>query len=123
MQSVGLLHILRSFSVQVPLPVNKLTDCAALCRYYSKIKSPMDLGTMKGKLDSGQYRAPEEFCEVRPLSRLWQHKENISHLSACRPAKSAENAHGTTSLHKRCCPSWALQVPLQLLLCHNFPLL
>ena len=56
---------MRSFLVQASATMKDLTSCVAFCRYYSKIKSPMDLGTMKGKLDSGQYRAPEEFCEVR----------------------------------------------------------
>ena len=32
--------------------------------YYSKIKEPMDLGTMKEKLNSSKYEGPEEFCKV-----------------------------------------------------------
>ena len=32
--------------------------------YYSKIKNPMDLGTMKNKLDTGKYKHPSAFCEV-----------------------------------------------------------
>lgn len=36
--------------------------------YYSKVKNPMDLGTMSRKLEAGKYKGPQAFCEVRPLS-------------------------------------------------------
>lgn len=37
--------------------------------YYSRVKSPMDLGAMTRKLDHGKYKGPQGFCEVnRPLN-------------------------------------------------------
>lgn len=32
--------------------------------YYDRIKSPMDLGSMLKKLDSGKYKSPQSFCNV-----------------------------------------------------------
>ena len=32
--------------------------------YYKKVKNPMDLGTIKDKLDRGRYKNPNDFCEV-----------------------------------------------------------
>lgn len=32
--------------------------------YYSVIKRPMDLGTLKSKLHDGHYSAPQQFAEV-----------------------------------------------------------
>ena len=38
--------------------------------YYSVIKRPMDLGTLKSKLHDGHYSAPQQFAEVAQLLLL-----------------------------------------------------
>ena len=35
--------------------------------YYDKIKKPMDLGTMKQKLDANRYKEAQSFCYVSIL--------------------------------------------------------
>ena len=39
-------------------------DAKLVPDYYSVIKRPMDLGTLKQKLHDGHYSAPQQFAEV-----------------------------------------------------------
>lgn len=45
-----------------PVDANLVPD------YYSVIKRPMDLGTLKSKLHDGHYSAPQHFAEVGQLA-------------------------------------------------------
>lgn len=54
--------------------------------YYSVIKRPMDLGTLKSKLHDGHYSAPQQFAEVTEFL-----------LSACScPSVAVTSANGSS---------------------------
>lgn len=53
--------------------------------YYSVIKRPMDLGTLKQKLHDGHYGAPQQFAEVASpgLAAVVQYSFYVSLMAIC----------------------------------------
>ena len=44
---------------------DKRVDGNLVPDYYAVVKKPMDLGTLKSRLQNGEYHTPQDFAEVR----------------------------------------------------------
>lgn len=53
---------------------NAPVDVKLYPEYPKYVDKPMDLGTVRGRLDKGIYRDPQEFCNVRALCTLPAHE-------------------------------------------------
>lgn len=58
-------HLGQSLSI-----FNAPVDVKIYPEYTKYVDKPMDLGTIRGRLDKGIYRDPQEFCNVSPAHTL-----------------------------------------------------